>query len=563
MRTHSTALLLAIVLAGCASGVGSPAPTTAPDPAPGRSAPTAPSPEPSTAPDPAASGAADSEPTSAPGLEEAPDAWQLLDLDQDRVPGVSATRAYRELLADRTPRRTVVVAVIDGGVDTAHVDLRETLWRNDDERPGNGVDDDGNGYVDDVYGWNFIGGPDGRSVNHETLEVTRLHAGCQEGEAPPSGLTCEGIATAYEERRTETEQTLQQIQQIQAALDFAVPLLSRAAGVPEDELSADVVGAIESSERSVAQARDIYLQLDAAGVGPAELGEAREAYEGLLEYGLDLTFRTRDIVGDDPADGSERIYGNADVMGPDPSHGTHVAGIIGAVRGNGVGIDGIAADVRLMTVRAVPDGDERDKDVANAIRYAADNGAHIINMSFGKAFSPQKSLVDAAVRHAQDRGVLVIHAAGNDGEDVDVEASYPSPRYGEGGRAENWIEVGAATWVVDSLAAPFSNYGHTRVDVFAPGVDILSTYPGGGFRREDGTSMAAPVVTGVAAMLMAYFPDLTASDVKRILLESSTNYAELEVPRPGSGEPVPFGELSATGGVVNAYQAVRMALERM
>ncbi len=226
-------------------------------------------------------------------------------------------------------------------------------------------------------------------------------------------------------------------------------------------------------------------------------------------------------------------------------------------------MDGIAEGVRLMTVRAVPDGDERDKDVANAIRYAVDNGAHIINMSFGKAFSPQKSLVDAAVRYAEERGVLMIHAAGNDGEDVEVEESYPTPRYQDGSRAESWIEVGAANWSVQSLAASFSNYGGTRVDVFAPGVDILSTYPGGEFRREDGTSMAAPVVTGVAAMLMAYFPDLTASDVKRILLESSTKYADFQVPRPGSGEPVPFGELSATGGVVNAYAAVRMALEMM
>jgi subtilisin family serine protease len=250
-------------------------------------------------------------------------------------------------------------------------------------------------------------------------------------------------------------------------------------------------------------------------------------------------------------------------MGPDASHGTHVAGIIGAVRGNGIGIDGIAADVRLMTLRAVPDGDERDKDVANAIRYAVDNGAHVINMSFGKGFSPRKSLVDDAVRYADERGVLMVHAAGNDGEDLETEASFPTAEYDDGGRAENWIEVGAANWDVESLAAPFSNFGRTRVDVFAPGVAILSSVPGDEFEREDGTSMAAPVVTGVAALLLAYFPNLTAADVRSILLESATPHGDRTVPQPGSGAPVPFGTLSVTGGVVNAYQAVLRALEMM
>jgi subtilisin family serine protease len=214
-------------------------------------------------------------------------------------------------------------------------------------------------------------------------------------------------------------------------------------------------------------------------------------------------------------------------------------------------------------VRTVPDGDERDKDVANAIRYAVDNGAHVINMSFGKGYSPRKELVDEAIRYADERGVLMIHAAGNDGENVDSVANYPNPVYADGGRAQNWITVGAANWAVDSLAAVFSNYGAREVDVFAPGVAILSTVPGSEFEREDGTSMAAPVVTGVAALLMAYFPDLTAAGVRRILLDSAVPYGSRSVPRPGTGEPVPFGDLSVTGGVVNAYQAVRMALERM
>jgi subtilisin family serine protease len=248
-------------------------------------------------------------------------------------------------------------------------------------------------------------------------------------------------------------------------------------------------------------------------------------------------------------------------MGPDASHGTHVAGIIGAVRGNGAGVDGVAPAVRLMALRTVPDGDERDKDVANAIRYAVDNGAQIVNMSFGKPYSPGKAVVDDAVRYADSAGVLLVHAAGNDGEDLAESESFPTPTYRDDGRARNWIEVGASSWKRgDSLVATFSNYGREQVDVFAPGVDILSTSPGGAYERESGTSMAAPVVSGVAALLMAHYPSLTAADVKRIILESATRRPDLMVRQPGAdGELVRFDTLSATAGVVNVYEAVRMA----
>jgi subtilisin family serine protease len=313
----------------------------------------------------------------------------------------------------------------------------------------------------------------------------------------------------------------------------------------------------------ISQARSVFLQLvDILPLG--DVPDAREAYEGLRDYGLNLDFRPReDIVGDDLANGTEQGYGNPDVHATDPHHGTHVAGIIGALRGNGIGIDGIAANVRIMALRAVPDGDERDKDVANAIRYAVDNGAHIINMSFGKGFSPRKGLVDDAVRYADDHGVLMVHAAGNDGEDIDQGDNFPTAVYDDGSRARNWIEVGAASWQVDSLAATFSNFGQNSVDVFSPGVDILSTVPGSEYDREDGTSMAAPVVSGVAALLMGYFPSLDASDVRSIILESSVNRQNDVVARPGDGARIPFGRLSVTGGVVNAYEAVKAALERM
>jgi subtilisin family serine protease len=565
MIRRAGVLPIAFVLAACASS-----PTPAPTPQP--SAPSAAADTRTTAADPAASATVEPTTNGAAAIPEAvapltsaPDAWQLLDLDGDRVPGVSATRVYDELLAGRSPARQVIVAVIDGGVDTAHVDLRENLWRNPGETAGNGVDDDGNGYIDDVFGWNFLGGADGRNVEHEQLEVTRLLLACQDGADVPAGMSCEQIGEDYETERAEVAQTLEVLDQIEGAYAFALPLLT-AAGAGDPPTREGVQG-VSSLRQDVLQAKNLYLQLADAGIFPEDMADAREAYEGLQEYGLNPDFAPRDIVGDDLTNGTEQGYGNGDVMGPDASHGTHVAGIIGAVRGNGVGIDGVANGVQLMTIRAVPNGDERDKDVANAIRYAVDNGAHVINMSFGKSYSPRKSLVDDAIRYADEHGVLMVHAAGNDGEDIDEDSNFPSAITDDGVQAALWIEVGAASWQVDSLAATFSNYGQTTVDAFAPGVDILSTVPDDEFKREDGTSMAAPVVTGVAAMLMAYFPDLDAADVRSILMESSVKYGERMVAQPGAAggppEMVPFGRLSVTGGVVNAYEAVRMALERM
>jgi subtilisin family serine protease len=542
-------IALAAALAACATGRTT---TSAPAPV-------------SAAPQPAAGAPAPASPSTRTKLLEAPRDWQLLDISTDAVPGISSERAMRELLAGKQPARTVVVAVVDGGVDTAHADLRANLWTNPKEVPGNNRDDDGNHYVDDVYGWNFIGGRDGRDVRYDTFEITRLYARCTSGAAasslpPPTAADksrCPEITHDFQKKKTEAEETLAQIRQLDAVYGQIVPILRQAAN--GDSLTVQRVALIDPSTMQLRQAKELYLRLASQGILPKDVADAKEAYESQLKYGLDPAFNPRPIVGDDYANTAQREYGNRDVMGPDAKHGTHVAGIIGGVRGNGVGVDGIAPAVRVMMVRAVPDGDERDKDIANAIRYAVDNGANVINMSFGKAYSPQKSAVDDAVKYADARGVLMIHAAGNDAENEDVKPSYPTPNYLGGGRAQNWIEVGASSWKgTDSLVAGFSNYGHTLVDVFAPGVDILSTIPGGGYERDSGTSMAAPVVSGLAALIMAYYPSLTAADVKRIILASARRYSDQVVQRPGGGE-ARFGDLSATGGVVNAYDAIKMA----
>lgn len=535
-------------------------------------APPAPASAPTPAPTPVTRPAVE---TPAPvALDSAPVAWWLQDEASARVRGIGVERAYRELLAGREPKRTVVVAVVDSGVDPEHEDLDDNLWVNSDEIAGNRKDDDRNGYVDDVHGWNFLGGRDGRHVEHDTYEVTRLYAALRPRYEAARPDTLRGdaraeygrfleVRRAYREQRAQTEEQLRQVRMIDAVMTDVEAVLAGHLGTRE--LTRARVAAIQTLRPDLARAQQLYLRLADDGITREEIAEALEALGSQAEYGLNLDFDPRPIVGDDYADATERGYGNPDVEGPSADHGTHVAGIIAAERGNGLGVDGIAPAVRIMALRAVPDGDERDKDVANAIRYAADNGAQIINMSFGKAFSPRKDVVDAAVRYATEKGVLLVHAAGNDAADLAAEPSFPTRTYLDGGESDLWIEVGASSWKgTGELAAPFSNYGMRHVDVFAPGVDIRSTVPGNEYDANSGTSMAAPVVSGVAALLMAYYPELSAREVRDIILRSATSFAEESTLLPGTeSDRRRFGDLSATGGVVNAYEAVRLAEERV
>jgi subtilisin family serine protease len=349
-----------------------------------------------------------------------------------------------------------------------------------------------------------------------------------------------------------------------AALRRATSLLKAELGT--DSITPEKVAALTPARSDLIQAQGIWMQLHSAGITLQVVEDELQTLEKRVKYSLNPDFDPRPIVGDDYQDVTQRNYGNSDVIGPDPMHGTHVAGIIGAVRDNDLGIQGIAPAPRIMVIRAVPDGDERDKDVANAIRYAVDNGAQVINMSFGKGQSPFKGAVDDAVKYADSKGVLMVHAAGNEAADNDTTANFPTRRYLSGGEPTNWIEVGASSWQPgDALPAPFSNYGSKSVDVFAPGVDIYSSVPGAKYQRESGTSMASPVVAGVAALIMSYYPELTATQVKQVILDSATRYP-IQVRLPGEEEgaatTIPFSQLSITGGVVNAYAALQLAAQR-
>ena len=564
MKYFATLTIVAAALAACAPVTPSVATAPAPEPVPAARTPVAP---PATPPV-----AAPVQPPTAPasGVREAPRDWQLLDDSADHYRGISLLRAQRELLAGRAPRKSVVVAVIDGGVDTAHAELRPRLWTNAKEIPGNAKDDDHNGYADDVHGWNFIGGADGKDVNYDTFELTRMYVRCKgspqtitERAMPPiDAAACAKIAIAYASKKTEINTTLDQMQRVQTVLNSAMPFLQQALGT--DSITPARVAALPATTPQIAAARGLYLELARQGGTPQAIAEAVTEYGAQSKYGLNTDFDPRNIVGDDYADVNQRHYGNADVTGPDAQHGTHVAGIIAAVLRDSGGPEGIADSARIMSVRTIPDGDERDKDVANAIRYAVDNGARVINMSFGKPYSPFKSAVDAAIKYADAHGVLMVAASGNDGANLDTASNFPTPDYTGGGRAANWIEVGASSWRgADTLATSFTDFSKTKVDVFAPGEDILSTVPGGGYERLSGTSMAAPVVTGLAALIMSYYPDLSAAQVKQIILDSATRYNQASlVPGSQTGETAPFASMSVTGGIVNAYNALKLAQQR-
>lgn len=506
-----------------------------------------------------------------------PKNWQLLSYDTDSVYGIGAEKAYRELLKGKQGK-TVIVAVLDSGVDTTHEDLKPVLWHNPKEIPGNNIDDDGNGYVDDVYGWNFLGAKDGSSVKEDSDEATREYFRLKKKYIDPdSALAQNAKELAYwnrlkdriERPSSQNKSNYKMMLKVQENLLHCEAVLSEY--LKTTDFTLEQLDTIRSNDQDVMLAKSFALRL------LNSTGEEGMTYQALktdlAEYikelkrkaefsGQEPQDKRATIVGDNLNDINDKYYGNADVMGQFATHGTHVSGIIAAARGNDVGIDGVADNVRIMAVKVVPEGDERDKDVALGIRYAVDNGAQIINMSFGKGFSPQKAWVDDAIRYAEEKGVLIVHAAGNDGANNDEVENYPKDTYNDGKEANNVITVGAlGNGRTGSKVAGFSNYGKKEVDVFAPGVQIYSTIPGGNkYNNASGTSMASPVVAGVAALILSYYPDLSARQLKEIIEKTASPLPDNMVNKPGSkDETIDFSELSTSGGVVNVYEALKLA----
>ncbi len=518
---------------------------------------------------------------------KAPANWFNLAYSTDKVHGVRTEQTYKDLVKDKKAD-TIIVAVMDGGVDYMHEDLKSVMWRNPGEIPGNKIDDDKNGYIDDVYGWNFIGGANGENVQYDNLEFIRLlrplqkkYQGMSESTVQPSQKEEYAKFVKLREKYN-SELAMNQFyfdqynatkKVVDAFKDDIKKQLDIDSVLYEDILKYSPTGKFINTKTNIIT---YYGNEENWAALNADLSEAYTQLYSSINYQLNLDYDPRSIVGDNYENSEERYYGNGDVKGPDALHGTHVAGIIAANRFNNIGMFGVATPVKIMAIRVVPNGDERDKDVANGIRYAVDNGARIINMSFGKAYSYDKSAVDAAVKYAESKGVLIIHAAGNSSQNNDENENFPNNKFNGGGTATNWLEVGALSWRADrDLVAPFSNYGKTAVDVFAPGVDINAPKSNGGYVDLSGTSMASPVTAGVAALLLAYHPTLTPAEIKSIIEQTTDkSMATEKVNRPGGkkrltkkatmkkgnkAKKVKFATLSKTGGMVDLYAAFQLA----
>ena len=500
--------------------------------------------------------------------------WYNLDPEKDHVPGTGADRVYSEILPNHSAKKTIIVAVIDSGVDVDHEDLEGKIWVNEREVANNGVDDDGNGYIDDIYGWNFIGNKKGENVELETYEYTRVYKKynskfkklSEQVELSPDEKQSYKV---YEKGKALYEKNLNKHLKEKDGITRFEEIFKTTKEIIDEELGyvpATIVElkAVKTESWRAEKAIDFLIERHKMGFTEEKLAKYKTHNEECLNVHLNVDINPREIIGDNPFDIKDVDYGNNNVVGPRANHGTSVAGVIAANRNNEVGINGIAENVKIMVLRAVPKGDEYDKDIALAIRYAADNGANIINMSFGKEISPNKEFVDEAVKYAESKNILMVHASGNNGADVDEHPRFPNDKLYGTEEVISWLEVGANTKYFNSeLPADFSNYGRKTVDIFAPGADVISLDPDNKYDINDGTSLASPIVSGVAALVWSHYPDLSARELKEVLLNSVTKVKRPKVITPSDDSAKPsktkFAHLSSSGGIVNAYQAMKLA----
>ncbi|MEN2398286.1 S8 family peptidase [Flavobacterium sp. MC2016-06] len=478
--------------------------------------------------------------------------WSHLDLVKDTIPGMSVDKAYDELLKGKTGVK-VIVGIVDSGIDIDHEDLKGMIWTNPKEIPGNGIDDDKNGFIDDVNGWNFLG-----DIVHENLEMTRIVKKGDDGSAQ--------YKDALKQYNEKYDEALKDKEQVDFLLDVNKTIKE---ALNKETYKLEDLNTITSTDPKVARSKMVMTQVF-TNAGPtfdpnADFEEYREQVYDQLNYNLNKEFDGRKVLGDNPDDIKDNHRGNNIVYGPDKEkalHGTHVAGIIGQIRHNDLGGDGITNNVQILTVRAVPDGDESDKDIALGIRYAVDNGAKVINGSFGKGFSPHKQWVYDAIKYAAKKDVLIVLAAGNDGYDIDKAENGNYPKDSEDNvkeYADNVITIGAINKVYgENVIAGFSNFGKINVDVFAPGEEIYATVPNNKYKFLQGTSMASPNAAGVAALIRSYYPKLKASQVKHILMDSGV-LLPAKVALGEEHEVKSLSETSRTGKMVNAYNALIMA----
>lgn len=511
--------------------------------------------------------------------------WHLKDYSNDSVHGISLKKAYQALASFAQKANPIIVAVIDGGIDTNHIALKKLLWTNPKEIPNNKIDDDKNGYIDDIHGWNFIGGKDGRNIDKAAAEMTRIYHRYKnvfEGKEIDTNQFNETEKNTYQIWKQTSDEikvsendlsSLQYIKMASGALKKMGAIILKE--LPDSNFTVPVLESYQPIGRVTLDTKMAYLRtvkilgIEKESSFPEIIQDLEEYVEGKEKAATAKEIPPspirEDIIKDDYFNFSDKFYGNNDITGPNARHGTHVAGLVASIPDSSWQVNHLYPSIKIMGVRTVPDGDEYDKDVALAIRYAVDNGAKIINMSFGKSYSPEQAWVDSAIRYAAQKDVLLIHSAGNEFYNLDIKKVYPntySPSFHD--TANNVITVGASSdpSINNVLLTDFSNYGAKTVDLLSPGNKIYSTLPGqNNYGYLQGTSMASPIVSHIAAMIRSYFPNLTAIQVKQILLNSVWKPIDptIKFTIPNRDTDKSLLEVCTTGGIVNAANAIALA----
>lgn len=505
--------------------------------------------------------------------EEELKTWWQKDIIEDTIPGISLDRAYRELIQNKKGEE-VIVAVLDTKIDISHEDIKGQLWINIDEIPNNNIDDDNNGYIDDINGWNFLGNNNGEDILYELVEVARIVQKYQNDftDMPEEDLTIaqnelfdtyQKALSIYNDQKHKALEQKERADKAYvdfiSAKDFMKPYFKG------EKMKIKSLDSLKKVEPKLADYVDFFKELIEYDITEKDYDYSRDYYNNeLLMYNIDDD--ERKILRDGNSNFENNNYGNNILDGEVPfEHSIGVSGILAATRNNQIGIDGFSNNIKLMPVIMVCSGDEHDKDVSKAIYYAVDNGADIINMSWGKDFSLYEELVRDALRYAADKNVLLVTGSGNDGRNIDIgQRRFPTDFYNDEEFISNFISVGASSHKMDStFVTSFSNYGKVNVDVFAPGENIYTTKSRNTYKTSRGTSYSSPIVSGIAALLKSYYPKLTAVELKKIIMDSGTSIDINVIVKKadGSKELVPFTELSKTGKIVNAYNALKMAEE--
>ena len=494
--------------------------------------------------------------------------WHFKDIELDTIPGISLKRAYDSLLHNKKGKE-VIIAVLDSEIDINHKDFQNYIWKNQDEIPNNGIDDDKNGYIDDIHGWNFLGNKKGENNKFVNFEYTRI---------------LKKLSSLFENKKIVIKDSLSYKLYLNAKKKYDKRLKSDIADkkyydklheyyfnakkelskfFKEKPFTIEALDSLKKTKPKGVEEIHFLILMDCIDKGIDDDYVIKEKYiaQEILDKLLNLDYNDRLIQGDNPEDITDTKYGN-NILNNNVKlldHGTKMAGIIRNI--------GLKNEIKIMPLAISAYGDEHDKDIALAIRYAVNNGAKVINMSFGKEFSLHKEWVFDAIKYAAQNDVIIISSAGNFSYDLDVNNNYyPNDNINnEKEISDNFMLVGATSYsLTEKFKRKSSNYGTIDVDIFAPGYKIFTTYPNNEYTNNSGgTSSASAVVSGIAGLIRSYYPNLTASQVKQILMDSGLEY-KIEVKTPtkeDKNKMTPFNQLSKSGKVVNAYNVLLMAEE--